>query len=268
MLTVMTSTHGKWEPDPVFVLPWHIFDDLQDGLNVTLGGDVVTVRAQPAAAGADWARLVPLYEPVAAAVAASPGTPLVLCGDCITPLAVLAGLQRSGVDAALVWFDAHGDFHTEATTQSGYLGGLPLAKAVGRGDMTLPSGLGLEPIAETRAVLVDGRDLDPPEVEALASSAVRRVSLGDIVAAVPDGPIHLHVDLDVLDPSILPGLRFPALGGADLTMLARAVGDVSRRRELVAVSIAATWRPEATERARNDAAVAAVLDALTQTGLG
>jgi arginase len=247
----------------VIVFPWHMFDDLQDGLNITPRGDVITVRAHPAAEGADWARLVPLYEPLAAAVAAAKGMPVVLSGDCITPLAVLAGLQRSGVDAALLWFDAHGDFHTEATTQSGYLGGLPLAKAVGRGDMTLPSALGLAPLAEQRAVLVDGRDLDPPEVEALSSSAVRQVSLDNVAESLPEGPIHMHVDLDVLDPSILPGLRFPAHGGATLATLTRACAEVSRRREVAAVSIAATWRPEATERARNDAAVAAVLDALT-----
>jgi arginase len=187
---------------------------------------------------------------------------VVLSGDCITPLAVLAGVQRSGVDAALVWFDAHGDFHTEATTQSGYLGGLPLAKAVGRGDMTLPKALGLVALAEERAVLVDGRDLDPPEVAALSSSAVRHVALGDVADSLPEGPIHLHVDLDVLDPSVLPGVRFPAPGGADLATLGRACAEVSRRRELAAVSIAATWRPDATERARNDAAVSAVLEAL------
>jgi arginase len=246
----------------MFVLPWHIFDDLPDGLNVTLLGEVITVHAHPATEGTDWARLVPLYEPVAAAVAAASGLPVVLSGDCITPLAVLAGLQRSGVDAALVWVDAHGDFHTEATTQSGYLGGLPLAKAVGRGDMTLPSALGLAPLAEERAVLVDGRDLDPPEVAALSSSAVRRVSLGDVADSLPEGPIHLHVDLDVLDPFILPGLRFPATGGADVATLTRAVAGIVQRRQLAAVSIAATWRPESTERRRNDPAVAAVLDAL------
>jgi arginase len=246
----------------MFVLPWHIFDDLPDGLNITLPENVITVRARPAAEGADWARLVPLCEPVAAAVAAATGIPLVLSGDCITPLAVLAGLQRSGVDPTLVWFDAHGDFHTEATTQSGYLGGLPLAKAVGRGDMTLPSALGLAPLAEERAMLVDGRDLDPPEVAALSSSAVRRVSLDDVADSLPEGPIHLHVDLDVLDPSILPGLRFPATGGVDVATLTRAVAGIVQRRQLAAVSIAATWRPESTERRRNDAAVAAVLDAL------
>jgi arginase family enzyme len=66
--------------------------------------------------------------------------PVVLSGDCVASLAVIAGLQQRGIRPGLVWFDAHGDFHTEATTSSGYLGGLPLAKAVGRGDLTLEAG--------------------------------------------------------------------------------------------------------------------------------
>jgi hypothetical protein len=86
----------------------------------------------------------------------------VLSGDCVASLAVIAGIQQRNVEPSLVWFDAHGDFHTEDTTTSGYLGGLPLAKAVGRGDPTLPAGLGLTPLPEPSILLVDGRDLDPP----------------------------------------------------------------------------------------------------------
>ncbi len=244
------------------VLPWHLFDDLRDGLNVTLPDDTAVIAARPDDSGEPWARLARLYEPVAVAVAGDTGLPVVLSGDCITPLAVLAGLQRRGSDASLVWFDAHGDFHTEATTQSGYLGGMPLAKAVGRGDMTLPEALGLTALDESRAVLVDGRDLDPPEVDALAASGVRRVAVCDAHAAVPEGPIHLHIDLDVVDPALLPGLRYPATGGVDLGALGRAVERVAGRGTLAAVSVAATWRPEESDRGRNDAAVACVLAAV------
>ena len=139
---------------------------------------------------------------------------MVLSGDCITPLAVLAGLQQAGAHPTLVWFDAHGDFHTEQTTTSGYLGGLPLAKAIGRGEMTLPKALGLTRPVEDDALLVDGRDLDPAEVDALAASRVRRVAVRDAAGALPKGPVHIHIDLDVFDPQLLPGLRFPASNGS------------------------------------------------------
>src|SRR4030088_1823799 len=142
----------------MLILNWHIFDALDRGLNVTLPPDTIAVDSSPGKAGDPWLDLIQLYAPVADAVEKL-RAPVVLSGDCITALAVLAGVQRSGIDAALIWFDAHGDFHTEQTTASGYLGGLPLAKAVGRGDLSLPQGLGLTPIAEDRALLVDARDL-------------------------------------------------------------------------------------------------------------
>ena len=244
----------------LFVLDWHIFDALPAGLNVTLPVGAHHLSAAPDGSGEPWRDLVALYTPVASAVRAADGVPVVLSGDCITPLAVLAGLQQRGVEPALVWFDAHGDFHTEDTTFSGYLGGLPLAKAVGRGDMTLPEGLGMRPLAEDRAVLVDGRDLDPPEVTALAESRVAHASLRDVVDVLPQAPVHLHVDLDVIGSQHLRGLRFPAPGPHRATVAA-AVRAVVAARSIAAVSVAATWFPERTDRGQTDAALAAVLGA-------
>jgi arginase len=245
----------------MLVLPWHIFDVLIDGLNITLPGGAQLIDSGPAGEGEPWRRLVPLYEAVSAAVGAATTPQIVLSGDCITPLAVLAGVQRRHVDPALVWFDAHGDFHTEQSTTSGYLGGLPLAKVVGRGDMTLPSALGLTPLAEGRVLLVDARDLDPGEVAALTTSSVRRSTVESAADALPEGPLHVHIDVDVLDAVLLPGLRFPVGGGPDLPALSAALREIVTARELVALSIGATWRPADTDRARNDAVFGAILEA-------
>jgi arginase len=246
----------------MLVLPWHIFDSLADGLNITLPHDAQVIDATPAREGEPWRRLAQLYEPVAAAVAAAATPQLVLSGDCITPLAVLAGVQRRHSDPALVWFDAHGDFHTEQSTTSGYLGGLPLAKAVGRGDMTLPTALGLTPLVEERVLLVDARDLDPGEVTALATSSVRRSTVQDAANALPEGPLHLHIDVDVLDSALLPGLRFPVGDGPDVSALSTAVRQIASARELVGLSIGATWRPGDTDRTRNDTCFTAILAAV------
>lgn len=246
----------------MLVLAWHITDHLVDGLNLTLPSDARLLDASLGTSGDVWLDLAHLYTSVSHAVADSAEPTVVLSGDCMTPLAVLAGLQQTGARPGLVWFDAHGDFHTESTTTSGYLGGLPLAKAVGRGDMALPAGLGLAPLPEDNVLLVDGRDLDPAEIDALDASRVRRSTLAGAADALPDGPVHLHVDLDVLDPSLLSGLRFPARDGADHEAVSSAVREIVRLRQVVAVSIAATWRPEDSQRAQNDAALAAVVGAL------
>ncbi len=126
-------------------------------------------------AGDAWHRMSALYEQVAQVVASyrdRDRVPVVVSGDCTTSLGVLAGLQRAGDEVGIVWFDAHADFHTQDTTTSGYLGGLPLALAAGVGTLTLPAALGLQPVAESRIVLVDARDTDPPEQVLLGRTGV------------------------------------------------------------------------------------------------
>jgi len=58
--------------------------------------------------------------------------PLIVGGDCLVALGALSGLLDP-LNTAVAWLDAHGDFNTPETTISGYLGGMPLACAVGRG---------------------------------------------------------------------------------------------------------------------------------------
>jgi arginase len=248
----------------VLFLPWHLDDHLADGLGIVTTEGATEVEGAPGTDDDPWLRLVGVYAGLVDAVAgAAPDDDVtVLTGDCVTAVAVLAGLQRRGIDPAVVWFDAHGDFHTEATTTSGYLGGLPLAKIVGLGDLALPRALGMTPIAEDRAVLVDARDLDPGEVAALAASAVRQVAVADLTAEVlPEGPLLLHVDLDVVDADDLRGLRFPAPGGPGLDAVAAGVRAVAATGRVAGMSIAATWDPAAIDPAQAEQALTTILTA-------
>jgi arginase len=168
----------------------------------------------------------------------------VVSGDCTTTLGVVAGLQHAGVDPAIVWFDAHGDLQTPETTASGYVGGMPLRILVGYRPELVAQRLRLRAIPESHAVLVDARDLDPPEAEYLAAADIRRADVdGLTTGALPEGPLVLHLDLDVVDPDELPGLRFPAPGGpavADVLTAARRVLDTGR---VAALSVGCTWHP-------------------------
>jgi len=194
-------------------------------------------------AGDAWHRMSALYEQVAQVVAGSPDqVPIVISGDCTTSLGVLAGLQRSGHDVGIVWFDAHADFHTQDTTTSGYLGGLPLALAAGVGTLTLPAALGLHPVPESRIVLVDARDTDPPEQILLGRTAVRHSGVGDLdMTALPDGQLYVHVDVDVCDPSGVPDLLYPVPAGCTPAELVAAVARITATGRVAAVGIAATW---------------------------
>jgi arginase len=190
-----------------------------------------------------WSPLLPLYSAVASRVASSP-RPLVMCGDCTVALGVVAGLQRTGLDPAIVWFDAHGDVQTMETTTSGFLGGMPLRLLVGYRPELAASALGLRPVAEDRVVLVDARDLDPPEALFLAGSPMRRVSLPELTPQVlPDGPLYVHLDLDIVDPTELPAVRYPAPGGPSLAAVMDAARMLFRTGRVVGVCVACTWSP-------------------------
>ena len=232
-------------------VPYHLDEYLPD-LDLPLRPDEEISGDLPR--GDAWERLGFLYSAVADAVADAAGRSarlVVVSGDCTTSLGTVAGLQHAGVDAGIVWLDAHGDVQTLETTASGYLGGYPLRLLTGYRPELIAAGLHLRPVAEQRVLLVGARDLDPPEVTYLAAASIGRAEVADLGAAglpdgpagLPDGPLYVHVDLDVIDPGDLPGLRYPAPGGPGLAEVAGALRALLGTGQVAAVGIAATWYP-------------------------
>ncbi|HEY3263346.1 MAG TPA: arginase family protein [Pseudonocardiaceae bacterium] len=228
------------------LVPYHI-DERLDDLDVPVAPDVMVAGADSEVADGDpWAVMGSLYEQVAELVAVDTGggeRPVVISGDCTTSLGTVAGLQRAGLEPSVVWFDAHGDVQTLETTASGYIGGYPLRMLVGYRPELLAGRLGLRAVPEPRVTLVDGRDLDPPEVEYLATAAIRRRAVRDLADALPDGPIYLHLDLDVVDCAEVPGLRYPAPGGPARDAVAAALRAVLATGRVAAFGLACTWYP-------------------------
>ena len=171
--------------------------------------------------------------------------PVSIAGDCCTALGVLAGLQRAGIAAFLIWFDAHGDFNTPQTTPSGFLGGMPLAMITGRGDQTMPQALNLDPLAGNDILLTDGRDLDPGEKILLGESSVTHLTdVGDLKNyALPDKPLYIHLDTDIVDPQEAPAMNYRARGGPSPADLHKVFDHLNRAAQVAAVSMS-SWNPE------------------------
>ncbi len=153
----------------------------------------------------------------------------VLGGECTLVAGTLSGALPVEPDLALVYFDAHGDFNTLATTPSHYVGGMCLAHVCGRSVAPLlwP---GARKIAEERVALVGGRDLDPGERTNLDRSKLTRIRFDSdradtagIIAFARKRKIWLHVDVDVVDPAEVGAVVFPAAGGVSLALLGEAI---------------------------------------------
>jgi arginase len=202
-------------------------------------------------AGKRQPRMSMLHQSLAQKVADAIGAgerPVSVAGDCCATIGVLAGLQRAGLHPFLIWFDAHGDFNTWETTPSGFLGGMPLAMLVGRGDQTLVNAVALKPFPEKRVLLTDARDLDPGEQEAVEDSDV--MHLPDASALLeyplPARPLYVHLDTDVINPADAPAMSYPAPGGASQVELQEILRSLAETGRVAAVSVS-SWNPKLDE---------------------
>ncbi|CDH06770.1 arginase family protein [Xenorhabdus bovienii] len=129
---------------------------------------------------------------------------VMLANTCSASLASLPVVAREHPDAVVLWIDAHGDFNTPETTESGYLGGMVLAAACGLWNSGHGSGLRPEQI-----VLVGARDIDTTEHELLQTAGVRIIppteaTPENILNTINGSPVWIHIDWDVLEPGFLP----------------------------------------------------------------
>jgi arginase len=163
---------------------------------------------------------------------------LVLAGDDTAAIGVISGLQQAeGAGAAIgvVWLDAHGDFNTPETTYSGILAGMPLAILAGLAGPHWREAAGLAaPLATDRILIAGVRDLDEKEEALLRSTSARIVTARELrttdayakaIAALATSCelIAVHVDLDVLDPHLVPSASTPAADGLSLAEAGSAI---------------------------------------------
>lgn len=197
--------------------------------------------------GEEQHRMSSLHQPLADFVAETitgGKRPVSIAGDCCTAIGVLAGLQRAGINPLLIWFDAHGDFNTWETTPSGFLGGMPLAMLVGRGEQRMINTVGLHPLPESQVILTDARDLDPGEQDLLRKSSVHHLSdtRSLIGHPLPNIPLYIHLDADVINPNDAPAMNYLAPGGPRVSELQEVFRFLAQTGRIVAVSVS-TWNP-------------------------
>ncbi|WP_249937292.1 arginase family protein [Roseateles sp. DAIF2] len=199
--------------------------------------------------------------------------PVSLAGDCVSSLGLLAGLQRAcRSPERVLWLDAHGDFHTWSSSQTQYIGGMPLAMFAGRVDpgpdprsratRACLAAIGVQAAYPQRQILLaDARDLDPGEREALLGSQIQRCTLDEVLDHLrPRERLYLHWDTDVIDdPLLMPALKYHVRRGPSAADMA-ALFEALRYFDIVAVSVSA-WH---AEQDADDRTARACLDLLNR----
>jgi arginase family enzyme len=98
-------------------------------------------------------------------------------------------------------------------------------------------------VAEENVVLAATRSLDPLEEVRLRGSKIKLAALDALTLAINQlvprvKELYLHLDLDVLDPAVSPGVNFSEPGGISPDQLYGAVKQVIATGKLGAAAIA------------------------------
>lgn len=173
-------------------------------------------------------------------------------GDCAVDVAVIGYLNGLHPGLRVIWVDAHLDANTPATSPSGNFHGMPVSAILGRAPAPMRPFLGA-PVDPARFHYV-GEQVGDEGDWALR----RELNLTSLDPQTPlDGPVHIHFDLDVLDPGEFPFVAYPD-GRLKVDEAIALVRRIARAADLVGLTIT-EFAPADEEEARAGSQVIARL---------
>jgi arginase len=171
--------------------------------------------------------------------------PVLLATDCALALGTLPVLAP---EVRVLWLDAHSDYDTPATTTIGFLGCMSLAGACGAWESELGS------MAASRVVHYGARiepgDFDEAGHREAETSELTMIPIGSaerVLAALDGAPVYVHLDPDVLDPSVFP-VPYGRRGGLSAAALEELAGAVAGASRVVGLELTAYYAPEDRDR--------------------
>lgn len=152
-------------------------------------------------------------------------------GDCAVDVAVIDYLNGMHPGLRVIWMDAHLDANTPATSPSGNFHGMPVSAILGRAPEPMRPFLAapLDPGRFHYFGIRVGDDGD------WALQRELDLKLLDPQAPV-GGPVHIHFDLDVLDPHEFPQVAYPD-GSLGIEAAIDLVGRIAREADVVGFTV-------------------------------
>jgi arginase len=152
-------------------------------------------------------------------------------GDCAVDIAVIDHLNTVHPDLTIIWVDAHLDANTPATSPSGSFHGMPVSAILGRAPEPMRPFLGppVDPARFRYFGIQVGDDGDWALQRELGLETL------DSQAEI-GGPVHIHFDLDVLDPTEFPYLAYTD-GKLAISEAIALVGRIAQQADLVGLTL-------------------------------
>ncbi|QYO65599.1 arginase [Leptolyngbya sp. 7M] len=187
--------------------------------------------------------------------------PIILGGDHSIAIGTFSGVSSfyhdRNEEVGLIWFDAHADINTPATSLTGNIHGMPLAILLGKGDSELTDIGGFSPKLNPRFLAhIGARDLDKGERRTVHEMGLRDqfFTMSDIdrrgmlacvedaiaIASKAPGGFAVTFDVDMIDPRFAPGSGTLVRGGAtyrEAHLALEAIAEDERMRSFEIVEV-------------------------------
>jgi arginase len=180
-------------------------------------------------------------------------------GDCAVDIAVIDYLNAVYPGLQVIWIDAHMDANTPETSPSGYFHGMPVSAIMGFAPEPMRRLQGA-PVAPERFRYYGVRVADAGDQAFGSAHGLRTLDADHHFS----GPVHIHFDLDVLDPIEFPYLAYREPDGVSVAAALALVRRIAVQANLVGLTIT-EFAPANDEEARQGAIV---IEQICQAALG
>jgi arginase len=180
--------------------------------------------------------------------------PLIIGGDRIVVLAILAGARRYYRSIGLVYMDSDADLNTPATSPSGSVDGMVISHIVGRGAAEMVRFWGEPPLVREPDIMLFGVNrVSPSEEQFLARSPMPRHLATEIskrggAAAAEEAAQRAHAgqrefvlqfDVDVISGREFPATNDPAPDAISLADARAALSVFAKQPQLTGINVSA-----------------------------
>lgn len=175
----------------------------------------------------------------------TPDTIFTIGGGCDVEVAPVSYLnEKYNGNLAVIWFDSHGDLNTPSSSPSKKFHGMPLRALLGDGNQHIVEKC-FSKINPSQLILIGTRDLDSPEEEYVEENniitfpveLIQKDTILDTIKKIGFDNVYIHIDLDVLDPTIFPSVACPTPNGIDFEKLNDILQHIKNNYNIVGLSL-------------------------------